>query len=130
MNTYSFLLFFCGIISILIPLYKISLWFLIPQIIACLIFFKQAFKLFSSWKDKKIKYQILMGKNKNEFRADSFEVFMKAPCGRLLTKAVLKDLHKEEEYKNLLVYKEPFVISLRNSCKKQVTTVYINEDFK
>lgn len=130
LNTYSFLLLFCGIIVILVPLYKLSLWLLIPQILACFIFIKQAMKLLSTWKDKKIKYQILIGKNKNEFRPDSFQVFMQAPCGRLLTKAVLKDLNLKEKYKELLVYKEPFFVSLKKGCQKQETKIYVNEDFK
>lgn len=70
-----------------------------------------------------------MGKNKEKFRADSFQVFMQAPCGRLLTKAVLKDLNQREKYKELLVYKEPFFISVKNNCVKQKTSIYINEDF-
>lgn len=71
-----------------------------------------------------------MGKNKNEFRPDSFQVFMQAPCGRLLTKTVLKDLNLKEKYKELLVYKEPFFVSLKKGCQKQETKIYINEDFK
>ncbi len=91
---------------------------------------KQAIKLLSTWKDKKIKYKILIGKNKKEFRPDSFQVFMQAPCGRLLTKVVLEDLGYKEKYKELLIYKEPFFISLKKSCQKQETKIYINEDFK
>lgn len=113
----------------MIPFHLISKCLLIPQIIICLLITKQAIKLFSSWDDKKIKYKILMGKNKEEFRADSFQVFMQAPCGRLLTKAVLKDLNQREKYKELLVYKEPFFISVKNNCVKQKTSIYINEDF-
>ena len=50
-----------------------------------------------------------MGKNKNEFRPETFKAFMQMPCGRLLTKAVLKDLGKKSEYKNLIKYKTPFL---------------------
>lgn len=71
-----------------------------------------------------------MGKNKKEFRPDSFQVFMQAPCGRLLTKVVLEDLNKKEKYKELLIYKKPFFTSLKKGCQKQETTIYINEDFK
>ena len=55
---------------------------------------------------------------------------MQAPCGRLLTKAVLKDLNLKEKYKELLVYKEPFFVSLKKGCQKQETKIYVNEDFK
>lgn len=129
LNTYSFLLFFGGLVVILIPLYKVSVLFLVPQIILSILFFKPSIKLFSSWKDKKIKYEILIGKNKSNFRAESFEIFMKAPCGRLLTKAVLKDLGLSYKYKELLIYKESFLVSIKEGCKNQETKIYINEEF-
>ncbi len=130
LNTYSFLLLFCGIFTVLIPLFRISKWLIIPQLIVSLFCLKQAAHLFLTWKDKKIKYEILMGKNKNEFRPDSFKIFMQAPCGRLLTKAVLKDLGLSNKYKELLIYKEPLIISIKNGCIKQETKIYINEDFQ
>lgn len=130
LNTYSFLLLFCGIINALIPFFRISKWLIVPQIIVSLFCIKQAMHLFSAWKDKKIKYEILMKKNIKEFRPDSFKVFMQAPCGRLLTKVVLKDLGLSKKYKELLVYKEPLIISMKNSCIKQETKIYINEDFQ
>ncbi len=130
LNTYSFLLLFCGIFTVLIPLFRISKWLIIPQLIVSLFCLKQAAHLFLTWKDKKIKYEILMGKNKNVFRPDSFKIFMQAPCGRLLTKAVLKDLGLSNKYKELLIYKEPLIISIKNGCIKQETKIYINEDFQ
>lgn len=130
LNTYSFFLLFCGIITVLIPLFKVSKPLIIPQVLIALLFIKQAAQLFSTWKDKKIKYEILIGKNKNGFRPDSFKIFMQAPCGRLLAKAVLKDLGLKQEYKNLLVYREPLSVSIKNGCISQETKIYINEDFK
>ncbi len=99
---------------------------LIPQIISSLACITQSAKLFSSWNDKKIKYEILIKKNQNEFRPNSFEIFMKAPCGRLLTKAVLKDLGIKNRYKELLIYKTP-IFSAEN-CKVQETRIFINEE--
>ena len=55
---------------------------------------------------------------------------MQAPCGRLLTKAVLKDLGESKRYKELLVYKVPVIESLKHNCTTQRTKVYINEDLK
>lgn len=129
LNTYSFILLFCGSALIAIPLYKVSFFFLIPQIAVSLLFLKPALTLFSSWNDKVKKYEILIGKNKKEFRPDSFEMFMKAPCGRLLTRLVLKDLGYSDRYKELLVFKEPFLVLLKHNCKKQKTSIYINGDF-
>ncbi len=129
LNTYSFLLLFCGLAIIIIPLYKVSFLLLIPQITVSILFLKPSAELFSTWKDKQKKYQILIGKNKKEFRPESFEIFMKAPCGRLLTKSVLKDLGYKDKYKELCIYKDPLFISIKNNCKSQKTTVYINKDF-
>ena len=129
LNAYAFLLFFCGTITALLPLFKVSKWLIVPQIFVVLICFKQAFQLFSTWNDKKIKYEILMGKNRKEFRPDSFEVFMQAPCGRLLTMAVLKDLGIRQRYKELLAYKKPLDLSIKDGCAKQETKIFINEDF-
>ena len=114
LNTYSFLLLLCGAITVLIPLYKISKWLIVPQVIGSLFCIKQAIGLFMTWKDKKTKYEILMGKNKNGFRPDSFKIFMQATCGRLLTKVVLKDLGLSNKYNELLIYKEPLFISIKN----------------
>ena len=130
LNTYSFLLLFCGIIFVIVPLFKVSKWLIIPQIFIGLFFFYHSFRLFSTWNDKKIKYEILIGKNKNEFRPDSFKIFMQAPCGRLLTKSVLKDIGCRERYKELLVYKESLIVSIKKNFVKQETKIYINEDFK
>ena len=113
----------------MIPLFKVSKPLIIPQVLIALLFIKQAAQLFSTWKDKKIKYEILIGKNKNGFRLDSFKIFMQAPCGRLLVKAVLKDLGLTARYSELLVYKESFPGSVKNGCVNQEAKIYINEDF-
>ena len=115
LNTYSFLLLFGGIILILISFLGIPKLLTIPSIIISFFFFYNSVKLFSSWNDKKVKCEILYKKNINEFRPDTFKVFMQAPCGRLVTKVVLKDLNQKEKYKELLIYKEPFLTSIKNN---------------
>lgn len=130
LNTYSFLLLFCGIISILLPIYKVSKIFFIPQVIVFFIFFYYSVKLFSTYKDKLIKYDILLKKNKDEFRPETFKIFMQAPCGRLVTKSVLQALNQKDKYKELLIYKEPFFVSVKNNFKPTKTSIYINEEFK
>lgn len=129
LNTYSFLLLFGGIILILISFLGIPKLLTIPSIIISFFFFYNSVKLFSSWNDKKEKCEILYKKNINEFRPDTFKVFMQAPCGRLVTKVVLKDLNQKEKYKELLIYKEPFLTSIKNNFKPTKTSIYINEDF-
>ena len=127
LNTYAFLLMVCGIAMAVLPLRKATPLLLIPQIIVSFVFFYYSAQLFSTWKDKKIKYSILLAKNKDGFRPESFKIFMQAPCGRLLTKAVLSDLDLKDRYKELLVYKEPFWTSLKKGCKPVETKIYINE---
>ena len=129
LNTYSFLLLICGIIVFAIPLFIVSKILIIPQIFFTLFLLNSAIKLFATWNDKKRMYKVLILKNKKQFRADSFKDFMQVPCGRLLTKAVLKDLRLKEKYKELLVYKKPFFVSLKKNLKTQKTVIYINEDF-
>ena len=79
-----------------------------------------------------------MAKNKDSFRPDSFKVFMQAPCGRLLVKAVLKDLsllQKDsnllqndsdflQKYKELLQYKPALSTYIKKSCTREETKVY------
>lgn len=127
LNAYSFLLMICAVVVVALPLRKVSPLLLIPQIIISFLFFYYSVKLFSTWKDKKIKYRILLAKNKDGFRSESFKIFMQAPCGRLLTKAVLKDMGLKGKYKELLLYKEPFLVSLKNNFKPIRTRIYINE---
>ena len=131
LNAYGFLLLFLSILAIAIPLYKISVWFLLPQGIVALYTLSQAAKLFSTWPDKKRKYEVLYGKNKKQFDPESFKLFMQMPCGRLLTKVVLSDLGKKGEYPSLVKkYKPTFVQAVKNSFAPPIkTAVYINEDF-
>ena len=127
LNTYAFLLMICGCAAAVLPLRKVSAWLLIPQIIVSLVFFQYAARLFSTWKDKKVKYRILYAKNKDEFKPETFKIFMQAPCGRLLTKAVLRDVGLQRRYRELLVYKEPFFVSLKTECTPTRTRIYLHE---
>jgi len=129
LNIYSFILVFSGALALAIPLYLISKWFWIPQGIIALYFFSTGSKLFSTWDDKKAKITILLNKNKDEFRPDTFKQFMEAPCGRLVAKVVLADLGKSHEYKDLLKMKKPFLTALKESCTPVKAVVYINEEY-
>jgi len=130
LNTYSFLLLFCGVAIAFVPLYQVSKVLVIPQIIAFIFLIKQSVKLFSTWESKKKKYAILMERNKKQFRPDTFQAYMQAPCGRLLTRVVLKDLGEKDRYKELLAYKLPLLESIKRGCVSQKTKIYINEDSK
>jgi hypothetical protein len=113
-----------------VPFYRISRWILIIQVIAAIKLFTIAGRLFSTWKDKKLKMELLKKRNQSEFRPDTFCVFMQAPCGRLIVHQVLTDLDKHEEYKSLLKLRKPLPDRLRDNCMPVKTIVYINEDYR
>ncbi|MBQ4377902.1 MAG: hypothetical protein II821_01720 [Treponema sp.] len=70
-----------------------------------------------------------MAKNKKEFKPETFQIYMEAPCGRKLTHVVLKDLGKSEEYKNLLIYKPSFIQSVKRCFEKPTFKVtYIDKE--
>jgi hypothetical protein len=90
--------------------------------------FKVSFDLFSAYKDKLKKIDILIGKNKKEFRSDTFRVFMQAPCSRLIVRYTLNQINRKNEYKYLLEMKKPFVENVREGCTPVDTVIYINEE--
>ena len=128
LNAYSFLLLFAALAVLALPLFRLHPLFLMAQIAAALPCLYVSAKLFSVWSDKKRKYALLRGKNKNGFREESFGVFMQAPCGRLLVRAVLRDLGMREKYAVLRKYRKSFREELRQNCRPVKTAVYIRED--
>ena len=128
LNTYAFLLLLIGGGIMSISLYVINTPLLIAQITLTLICFKGAFSIFNSWTDKKIKYEILMNRNKYNFRRDTFKEFMTAPCGRLLVKVVLSDLDKTHKYKELTIYRQSIIKEIKNCTKPRRTKIKIHSD--
>lgn len=116
LNTYAFLLILIGISASAIPLWDYSILFAIAQGSISIICIKGGYSIFKSWNDKKRKYQILITRNNDAFREDTFSEYMKAPCGRLLVKLVLRDLGISSQYCGLLKYKTSFI---RESRKPQ-----------
>jgi len=128
LNIYSFLLTGAGILTLAAPFYSISKWTLVVQVILSLYLLAMSGKLFSTWEAKKKEIEILVKRNKDEFRPDTFEVFMKAPCGRLVVRSVLSELGKQNEYKNLLKMKRPLLTEIKENCAPVKSVVYINEE--
>ncbi len=125
LNSYAFLLLFVGAGVALIPLYKVSLWLIIPQAVITIVCLHGTRSIFSSWNSKKRKYDVLIQKNSEKFRPDTFTEFMQAPCGRLLVKVVLEDRKTPELYAQLKPLQKPLVENLRTACRPQKTVVYI-----
>jgi hypothetical protein len=128
LNIYSFLIVWAGILTLVIPFYLINRWTLAIQAIIAIKLFMTSGKLFSTWENKKKEINILIKRNLVEFRPDTFEVFMQAPCGRLIVHQVLWDLNKSNEYKFLLKLQKPLLERLRNNCSPIKTVIHINEE--
>jgi hypothetical protein len=128
LNIYSFLIAGAGILALVVPFYRVNKWILVIQILVAIKLFVTAGKLLSLWQDKKLKIEILKKKNQNEFRPDTFAVFMQAPCGRLIVHQALWDLNKHEKYKSLLKLQKPLLERMRNNCMPVKTVIYINEE--
>jgi len=129
LNIYSFLIVCAGILTLILPLYLITKWTLIAQGIIAIKLFLISSKLFSTWDTKKREIDLLVKRNKNKFRPDTFEVYMQAPCGRLVVHEALKELNIRGEYKTLLKLQKPFLERLKNNCTTSKTVIFINEDF-
>lgn len=122
------MILFVGILTLTIPLCLIIKWLFIIQIIIAIKLFFISGKLFSSWKNKQKEIDILVKRNKNEFRPETFETFMQAPCGRLVVHIALKELNKQSEYKKLLFLQKSLLERIKDSCTPSKTTIYINEE--
>lgn len=129
LNIYSFLLVFAGILTLVAPFYMLSEWTILIQGIVAVKLFVISGKLFSTWGSKKREMELLIKRNRGEFRPETFEVFMRAPCGRLIVRRVLRDLNKRDEYKALLKLRKPLLKRLRDNCAPARTVVHINEEF-
>ena len=106
-----------------------SRWTLVIQVIAAIKLFTIAGKLFCTWKEKTKKIDILIKRNQDVFRPDTFDVFMQAPCGRLVVRQALQDLQRQNEYKALIKRQKPLLERLRTNCLPVKTVMYINKDF-
>ena len=125
LNFYAFLLLLVGVGIGVIPLYRQSWWLVAPQAIFVIICIRGAIGIFSSWNHKKREYSILYRKNEKEIRPESFSEYMQAPCGRLMTRVVLKDLGRSSSYKELKKLKKPLLERLKEGCSGQKTVVTI-----
>ncbi|MDY3938791.1 MAG: hypothetical protein SOZ27_00725 [Spirochaetia bacterium] len=130
MNFYAVLLLLAGAAAVAVPLYRITALFLFIQIPAAFFCLYQSARIFSVWPDKRRRYEKLLERNATEWEAHSFRPYMISPCGRLLVKAVLSDLNRKDEYRNLKQYIPSLKNQVKLNCRTEKTVVYINKDFK
>jgi hypothetical protein len=126
LNMYAILILLLGIGVMLVPLWRFSILLLVLQIIIMLFCLKASFAILSSWSHKKREYDILIKRNQDEFRPDTFKEHMKAPCGILLSKIVLDDLGCPSRYEELKRFKEPLLKSLWHLIRPQKTVVIVD----
>lgn len=130
LNSYAFLLLAMGIGMACLPLHAYSRHWLWLQVPFCIFCFYEACHILQSWQDKKRKYHILIERNTPDFRPDTFNEYMQAPCGRLLTLLVLKDLGILNEYKQLKSLQKHIWQITAADCRPQKTRVYINPNYQ
>ena len=103
----------------MIPLWLYHWAFALLQVAVAYPFIKNGARILASWESKKREYKILMERNSDRFRPDTFAKFMEAPCGRLLVKVVLKDLGYSEHYPSLKVYQPSIWHQIRTEvCRR------------
>lgn len=124
LNTYAFLILGMGTGIVLLPLGGIWKYFIYIQIILAVVCLSAACSIFKSWDIKKRKYDVLVERNREEFTPGTFRVFMRAPCGVLLVKTVLKDLGQQEQYRQLRQYRRPLWKFLTVSLRRKKTVAY------
>lgn len=107
LNFYGILLLLAGIGFLSSNLvFKGTVWVIVQVILAFICFFI-SYNLLGMWDEKQRQYALLIKKNKDGFRPETFKMYMDAPCGRMVSRAVLKDLGLKKEYRQLLIYKPP-----------------------
>lgn len=94
LNSYAYLLILTAVGVAVLPLciWGFKWWLALAQCAGVYIAIRGAVTILAAWPDKQRKYEILMEKNRDELRPDTFRQFMDAPCGRLLARVVLVDL--------------------------------------
>jgi len=127
LNIYSFLLAFIGILALVLPFYLLSPWTLAIQGIVAIAFFVYSARLFSTWDHKRREIDLLIKRNQDGFRPETFDVFMQVPCGRLIVKCVLKELKIQNQYQSLLKLQKAMWQRIHNYFQTTKTVIFIND---
>jgi hypothetical protein len=130
-NIYALLLLLIGAGHILIILFTKPHWGVttILAIVAvyCIYY---GINILLSWPAKMREYRILIERNTPTFNSESFRPYMQAPCGRQLTKVVLKDLSAKSRYRELKQMQEPLLRLIIKGCKHEPARITIYDDSK
>ena len=129
LNGYAFLLLITGVGIAFVSYPGFSLWVSCCKYLICLFCLVSSLKIFFSWESKKRIYYILMERNKDYFRADTFAEQMQAPCGRLLTLVVLHDIGHPEYFVNLKVFRKSLASQLSENLHKRTKITIYNKTY-
>lgn len=126
-NAYAFLLLFlCISITVISFIIGFGILFVACMLLA-LLCLRMAIKILATWSGKIRHYNKLMELNTPNFSPDSFKDYIQAPCGCLLTRVVLKDLGKSDQYSNLCKLRLPLRERIRSACEPHKTVIYIRD---
>lgn len=126
LNIYAILILCIGVAFLFIPLFKISPWFILGQVLIFILVLQPSIQLFSKWSYRKKMIRTLLRVNHKEFKVESFEPFMDAPCSRLIVRRVLKILGEKGRYKEVKIYQPSMITNCKEtqSCVKRKVVVY------
>ena len=112
LNLYGIILIVLGVVVMAIPALKMSVLLFIGEIVVSIFLLYKGIYIISQWGEKKRHYTQLISINKRRIKDESFESFIGTPCGRLLTRAVLHDLGKQDYYP---ILRKKYVLSFKES---------------
>jgi len=94
-NIFAFLLAGLSVLIFLVPL---DIFLIVFKIICVILPLVGSINIFSKWKAKNKKIQILVARNRKGIRLETFDHLGKTFCGRLMVDLALRDLRKYEPY--------------------------------
>ena len=97
-NVFAFLLFALGVVVLFMPK---ELFYLIFKILIAVIFIVSCVNLFIEWPAKKHLIEILVLRNRNEIRLDTFKKHKETLCGKLVVMYTMNMLRKTDNYRTL-----------------------------
>lgn len=101
LNIYGLLLLLGGLGLTMVPVFQISVPLFVGKCLVVMFCQYKGIQILAQWPQKKKFYRQLIVINSRTIKESSFETFVCSPCGRLLTKAVLKSLGRSECYREI-----------------------------
>ena len=76
-------------------------WLMLPLMLVGLFFLCSGLRLHAQTSSKLRSYRLLLARNRRERRPESFEPYMRAPCGRMIVRCVLSTLRQPAYFRHL-----------------------------